>query len=84
MQANELYTANQLMCGVFILEHFQQVGDVKNGSAVQETLTCISEACGLEYVSQQVIMAAFEQKNPKNQSEALNWLSQAIKEFGFK
>lgn len=26
---------------------------------------------------------AFSQKNPKNQSETLNWLSNAIKEFGF-
>ena len=32
----------------------------------------------------QVIVAAFEQKNPKNQAEALNWLAGAIKEFGFK
>lgn len=26
---------------------------------------------------------AFGQKNPKNQAEALNWLSAAIKDFGF-
>jgi hypothetical protein len=25
-----------------------------------------------------------DQKNPKAQSETLNWLSNAIKEFGFK
>ena len=61
-----------------------QVGDVKTGSAVQEALSCIAETCTLEYVSHEVIAAAFEQKNPKNQSEALNWLAQAIKEFGFK
>jgi len=27
---------------------------------------------------------AFAQKNPKNQVETLNWLTNAIKEFGFK
>ena len=32
----------------------------------------------------QIINAAFAQKNPKNQSESLNWLAKAIKEFGFK
>lgn len=26
---------------------------------------------------------AFSQKNPKNQAETLNWLANAIKEFGF-
>ncbi|NWU97847.1 CKAP5 protein, partial [Upupa epops] len=31
----------------------------------------------------QVVAMAFSQKNPKNQSETLNWLSNAIKEFGF-
>lgn len=32
----------------------------------------------------QALALAFEQKNPKNQSETLNWLAQAIKEFGLK
>lgn len=64
--------------------YFLQVGDVKNGSSVQETLSCIAEACGLDWVSLQVIGAAFEQKNPKNQAESLNWLTKAITEFGFK
>ncbi|KAK3102168.1 hypothetical protein FSP39_009299 [Pinctada imbricata] len=61
-----------------------KVGDVKNGAAVQEALSCIAEAVSLEYVGSEVINLAFEQKNPKNQSEALNWLSTALKEFGFK
>ncbi|KAF7644640.1 hypothetical protein LDENG_00218580, partial [Lucifuga dentata] len=30
-----------------------------------------------------VVSAAFAQKNPKNQAEALSWLADAIKEFGF-
>ncbi|XP_076471814.1 cytoskeleton-associated protein 5-like isoform X2 [Babylonia areolata] len=69
----------------FVLgEIIDKVGDVKNGAAAQETLSCISEACSLEFVSEQAMILAFEQKNPKNQSETLNWLAGAIKEFGLK
>jgi cytoskeleton-associated protein 5 len=32
----------------------------------------------------QVTNFAFEQKNPKNQAEALNWLAGAIRDFGLK
>jgi cytoskeleton-associated protein 5 len=32
----------------------------------------------------QAMAIAMDQKNPKAQSETLNWLSNAIKEFGFK
>ena len=67
-----------------LTELVDKVGDVKNGSAVQEALSCIAEACGLEFVSQQAINYAMDQKNPKNQSEALNWLAGAIRDFGFK
>lgn len=31
----------------------------------------------------QVVSLVFAQKNPKNQAEALNWLANAMKEFGF-
>lgn len=31
----------------------------------------------------QVVSMAFAQKNPKNQAETLNWLANAMKEFGF-
>ncbi|KAL3842600.1 hypothetical protein ACJMK2_020593 [Sinanodonta woodiana] len=69
---------------VCLCDLVDKVGDVKNGSAVQEALSCISEAVSLDYVSLQILTMAFEQKNPKNQSEALVWLSKAIKEFGLK
>ena len=32
----------------------------------------------------QVLKLAFNQKNPKNQSESLNWLAKALIEFGLK
>lgn len=31
----------------------------------------------------QVVSMVFAQKNPKNQAETLNWLANAMKEFGF-
>lgn len=35
------------------------------------------------FVFCQVVSMAFAQKNPKNQAETLNWLANAMKEFGF-
>jgi len=62
----------------------EKVGDVKNGASAQEALTNIAEAISLEFVASTVMKLAFGQKNPKNQSEALNWLTKAITEFGLK
>lgn len=61
-----------------------KAGDVKNGAAVQETLSCIAEALSLDFVGREVMKLASEQKNPKNNSECMNWLGNAIKEFGLK
>ncbi|OWF42942.1 cytoskeleton-associated protein 5-like [Mizuhopecten yessoensis] len=61
-----------------------KIGDVKNGAAVKETLSCIAEAVSLDYVGREVMKLSSEQKNPKNSSECMNWLGNAIKEFGFK
>uniref|UniRef100_A0A8C3HQP7 Cytoskeleton associated protein 5 n=1 Tax=Chrysemys picta bellii TaxID=8478 RepID=A0A8C3HQP7_CHRPI len=60
-----------------------KIGDVKCGSNAKEAMTAIAEACLLPWTAEQVMSMAFSQKNPKNQSETLNWLSNAIKEFGF-
>ncbi|XP_023783865.1 cytoskeleton-associated protein 5 isoform X3 [Cyanistes caeruleus] len=60
-----------------------KVGDVKCGTNAKEAMTAIAEACQLPWTAEQVVAMAFSQKNPKNQSETLNWLSNAIKEFGF-
>ncbi|KAJ3596332.1 hypothetical protein NHX12_002741 [Muraenolepis orangiensis] len=37
----------------------------------------------LECLVDKVVSLAFAQKNPKNQAESLNWLANAMKEFGF-
>ncbi|XP_053304724.1 cytoskeleton-associated protein 5 isoform X2 [Spea bombifrons] len=60
-----------------------KVGDVKCGGNAKEALSAIAESCLLPWTAEQVVSLAFAQKNPKNQSETLNWLSNAIKEFGF-
>ncbi|XP_037378251.1 cytoskeleton-associated protein 5 [Talpa occidentalis] len=60
-----------------------KIGDVKCGNNAKEAMTAIAEACLLPWTAEQVMSMAFSQKNPKNQSETLNWLSNAIKEFGF-
>ncbi|XP_058280534.1 cytoskeleton-associated protein 5 isoform X2 [Hylobates moloch] len=60
-----------------------KIGDVKCGNNAKEAMTAIAEACMLPWTAEQVVSMAFSQKNPKNQSETLNWLSNAIKEFGF-
>ncbi|XP_064144258.1 cytoskeleton-associated protein 5 isoform X3 [Loxodonta africana] len=60
-----------------------KIGDVKCGNNAKEAMTAIAEASMLPWTAEQVMSMAFSQKNPKNQSETLNWLSNAIKEFGF-
>ncbi|XP_019130039.1 cytoskeleton-associated protein 5 isoform X2 [Larimichthys crocea] len=60
-----------------------KVGDVKCGGNAKEGLTAIGEACSLPWTAEQVVSIAFAQKNPKNQAETLNWLANAMKEFGF-
>ncbi|XP_057691875.1 cytoskeleton-associated protein 5 isoform X1 [Corythoichthys intestinalis] len=60
-----------------------KVGDIKCGGNAKEGMTAIGEACSLPWTAEQVVSLAFAQKNPKNQAEALNWLANAMKEFGF-
>uniref|UniRef100_A0A8C7D648 Cytoskeleton associated protein 5 n=1 Tax=Oncorhynchus kisutch TaxID=8019 RepID=A0A8C7D648_ONCKI len=60
-----------------------KIGDVKCGGKAKEGLTATAEACSLPWTAEQVVSMVFAQKNPKNQAETLNWLSNAMKEFGF-
>jgi cytoskeleton-associated protein 5 len=59
-----------------------KIGDVKLSEQSKNTLSKIGEAIGLSTLWPQVVGPIFEvQKSPKNQENALLWLSQAIKEF---
>lgn len=60
------------------------LGDAKNSAGASQVLTAIAEAISLEYVVFKVIGIAFEQKSPKVQAETLNWVGNAIKEFGMQ
>lgn len=60
------------------------LGDAKNSAGASQVLTAVAEAISLEYVVFKVIGIAFEQKSPKVQAETLNWIANAIKEFGMQ
>lgn len=75
---------SETSAGAVLDDIFDKVGDIKNAESAKQALTAISEACGLEFVGMEAARIIFKLKNPKNQTEALNWLSQAILEFGLK
>ncbi|XP_058831203.1 protein mini spindles isoform X2 [Topomyia yanbarensis] len=62
----------------------EKLGDVKNNGPSGQALTAIAESIKLEYVISKVMEFAFEQKSPKVQQEALTWVNNAIREFGFQ
>uniref|UniRef100_A0A8C4NLI9 TOG domain-containing protein n=2 Tax=Eptatretus burgeri TaxID=7764 RepID=A0A8C4NLI9_EPTBU len=61
----------------------EKLGDAKSGVHARESLCSVASACGLPWTAEEVFNSVFSQKNPKNQAEALGWLSAAIKDFGF-
>ncbi|XP_029845565.2 cytoskeleton-associated protein 5 [Ixodes scapularis] len=61
-----------------------KLGDAKNGAGAGAALTALAEATSLEAVGPQVAALCFAQRNPRNQSEALLWLANAIREFGLR
>lgn len=66
-----------------INEIADKLGDAKNKGAAAEALTAITESVKLDHVVNGVTDYALSQNNPKVLQEVLNWLSGAIKEFGF-
>lgn len=68
----------------FSTEIVALLADSKNSAGASQVLTAAAEAIQLEYVVTKVITIAFEQKSPKVQAEALNWVGNAIKEFGMQ
>nr|CAB3231403.1 cytoskeleton-associated protein 5-like [Phallusia mammillata] len=59
-----------------------KIGDVKCGLSAKTALSAICEATQFSWVVDQVIECAMGQKNPKIQSESLQWFAANIKEFG--
>ena len=61
-----------------------KLGDIKSGNQAKTALTEIAEKVGFPIVAEDVLTLAMAQKNPKNQSEAFNWVAENIRLFGFK
>lgn len=61
-----------------------KIGDIKLKTQVKETLKIFAENISLNYISLKVAKAAEEAKNPKLQTEALIWMSESVREFGFR
>lgn len=75
---------SEVLVEVLLPSLLEKLGDAKVGEAAKAALTALADATAFEVVGSQILGAAFQQKNPKAQIEALNWLSCAIKEFGLK
>uniref|UniRef100_A0A1I8NBI3 TOG domain-containing protein n=1 Tax=Musca domestica TaxID=7370 RepID=A0A1I8NBI3_MUSDO len=69
---------------VVVNEITEKLADIKNGGAAADVLSAFAESTKLEYVVGKVLSFAFEQKSPKVQSEAINWVNKSILEFGFQ
>ncbi|CAB3384794.1 Hypothetical predicted protein [Cloeon dipterum] len=71
-------------CANFCLQDVaEKLGDAKVGTAAADALTAMAETLKLDYVAVEVLTLAFNQKSPKVQQEAMGWLSNALKDFGF-
>lgn len=60
----------------------EKLADAKNSAIAAETLLAIAEATSFEYVADEVVAYAFNQKNPKVQQETLLWLCRGLADFG--
>uniref|UniRef100_A0A1A9W8C3 TOG domain-containing protein n=1 Tax=Glossina brevipalpis TaxID=37001 RepID=A0A1A9W8C3_9MUSC len=80
----ETYPTTSTTVDAVINEIAEKLADIKNGSSAAEVLTAFAEATKLDYIVSRVLSFAFEQKSPKVQSEALNWVNKSILEFGFQ
>lgn len=80
----ENFTVSSTSTNFILNDITEKLGDAKNGTVSSEVLTALAEATKLDHVASEVLDYAFNnQKSPKVQQEALNWLSQALLEFGF-
>lgn len=80
----ESYPLTTTTVDIVVNDIIEKLGDAKNASAAADVLTAFAEATKLEYLVSKVLSFAFEQKSPKVQSEALNWVNKSILEFGFQ
>ncbi|XP_072747626.1 protein mini spindles isoform X2 [Anoplolepis gracilipes] len=65
-----------------LMDIAEKLSDAKNSLIAIETLLAIAEATSFEYVADEIVAFAFNQKNPKVQQETLLWLCRGLTEFG--
>lgn len=80
----ENYPLTTITVDQVINEVTEKLADAKNGSVAADVLSAFADATKLEYIVAKVLSFAFEQKSPKVQSEAFNWVNKSIVEFGFQ
>ncbi|XP_030375807.1 protein mini spindles isoform X2 [Scaptodrosophila lebanonensis] len=80
----ENYTLTTITVDHVVNDITEKLADAKNSTTAAEVLTAFAEATKLEYVVGKVLTFALEQKSPKVQSEAFNWVNKSITEFGFQ
>ncbi|XP_043507274.1 protein mini spindles [Frieseomelitta varia] len=78
----ENFPFSTTVCEYCIMDITEKLGDTKNSAVAGETLLAIAEATSLEYVAQEIVAFAFNQKNPKVQQETLGLLCRSLIEFG--
>ena len=59
-----------------------KLADIKTNIACSKCFDKLVEAVGPGYVVEQVFNSVLEQKNPKAQSEAINWVASMLEDFG--
>ncbi|KRF99998.1 uncharacterized protein Dwil_GK13258, isoform D [Drosophila willistoni] len=80
----EDYPLTSITVDQVVNEITEKLADAKNGAVAADVLTAMAEATKLDHVVGRVLSFAFDQKSPKVQSEAFNWVNKAITEFGFQ
>lgn len=65
-----------------LMDITEKLADGKNSLIATETLLAIADAISFEYVADEIVAFAFNQKNPKVQQETLLWLCRGLTEFG--
>ncbi|XP_011700705.1 PREDICTED: cytoskeleton-associated protein 5 isoform X2 [Wasmannia auropunctata] len=66
-----------------LMDIAEKLADAKNSSIAVDTLLAIAQATSFEYIADEIMAFAFNQKNPKVQQETLLWLCRGLTEFGY-
>ncbi|XP_033322448.2 msps cytoskeleton-associated protein 5 isoform X2 [Megalopta genalis] len=78
----ENFPFSNTVCEYCLMDITEKLGDAKNSTIAGETLLTIAEATSFEYVTDEIIAFAFNQKNPKVQQETLSLICRGLTEFG--